>query len=67
MSLFRVGSMYREVFWAITEIQNKKELQQNLCAAPNCHLYGERYCDSASTRTLYENLTLYDFMTLPCL
>ena len=67
MSLVWVGAMQREVFWAITEMQNEKEPQHDLCAAPNYHLYGGSYCDSAPPRTLYEIITLYDFLTLPCL
>ena len=67
MYLVWVGAMYREVCWAITETKNEKEPQHNLCAAPNCHLDGGSYCDSASPRTLYEILTLYDFLTLPYL
>ena len=67
MSLVWVGAMYREVFWAITEMQNEKELQHDLCVAPNFHLDGGSYCDSASPSTLYETLNLYDLLTLPCL
>ena len=48
ISLVLVGVMCREVFWEITEIQNEKEPQHNLCAAPNFHLGGGSYCDSAS-------------------
>ena len=48
ISLVLVGAMCREVFWEITEIQNEKEPQHNLCAAPNFHLGGGSYCDSAS-------------------
>ena len=66
MFLVWVGEMYREVFWAITEIQNEKEPQHNLCAAPNFHLGGGSYCDSAYPSTLYEHFTLYDFLILPC-
>ena len=67
MSIVQVGKMYREVFWEITEMQNEKEPQHDLCAALNCHLYVGIYCDSASPLTLYEILTLYYFLTLPCL
>ena len=67
MSLVWVGAMYREFFWAITEMQNEKEQQRDICAATNFHPYGGNYCDSASPRTHYEILTLYDFLTLPCL
>ena len=67
MALVRVDEMYREVFGAITETQNKKEPQHDVFAATNCHLYGGRYCDSASPLILYKILTLYDFLTLPCL
>ena len=67
MTIFWVDAMYREVFWEITEMQNEKEPQHNLCAAPNFHLDGGIYCDSDSPRTLYAILTLYDLLTLPCL
>ena len=67
MYLVRVGALYREVFWEITEMQNEKELQHDLCYAPNCHLDGGSYYGSASPCTLYETLTLYDLLTLPCL
>ena len=67
MSLVWVGAMYRDVFWEITEIQNEKEPQHDLCAAPNFHLDGGSYFDSASTRTLYNILTLHALMTLLCL
>ena len=53
MTLVQVAAMYRVVFWDITEIQNEKELQHNICASPNCQLDGGSYCDSASPRTLY--------------
>ena len=48
MYLVRVGAMYREVFWTITEMQNEKEPQHDLCDTPNFHLYGWSYCDGAS-------------------
>ena len=35
MSLVTVGAMYRNLFWSITEIQNEKEPQHDLGAAPN--------------------------------
>ena len=47
MSLVRVSAMYRECFWAITEIKNEKKPQRNLCAAPNSHLGGGSYYYSA--------------------
>ena len=67
MSLVRVGAIYREIVWAITEIQNEKEPQHDLFADTNLHLDGLSYCNSASPRTLYEILNLYDFLTLPSL
>ena len=47
LSLVWVGAMHGELFWEITEIQNKKYPQHDLCAAPNCHLGGGIYNDSA--------------------
>ena len=44
MSLDRVGSMYR-IFLGNNSGAKRKH---NICAAPNCHLDGECYCDSAS-------------------
>ena len=38
ISLVLVGAMNREVFWEITEIQNEKEQEHNLCDAPNFHV-----------------------------
>ena len=67
MSLVRAGTMYGEVFGAMTEMKNKKEQQRDICAATNFHPYGGNYCDSASAYTLYEILTLYDLLTLPSL
>ena len=67
MSLVWVDTMYRKVFGEITETQNKKEPLHDLCAAPTFHLDGGRYCDSASPLILYLTLTLYEFLTLPCL
>ena len=64
MSLVQVGAMYREVFWAITYIKNKKKPQHNLCAAPNCHPGVRSYCGSASPFRLYKILTLYALPTL---
>ena len=66
MSLVRVGTIYREFFWEITEMQNEKEPQQNICAAPNFHLDGGSCCDSDSPLTLYKTLKLYDLLALPC-
>ena len=67
MSLVWEGAMYRGVFWEIPETKNEKEPQHYLCAEPNYHLDGGRYCDSASPHTMYETITLYDLLTLPCL
>ena len=67
MSLIWVGAMYKEIFGAIPETKNKKELQQNIYDVHNFHLYGGSCCDSASSRTLYEILTLYDLLTIPYL
>ena len=67
MPLVQVGEMRMEVLGEITEIHTKKELQHNLRAASNRHVGGGRYCDSASPRTLYEIITLYDSPTFPCL
>ena len=58
MTLVWVGLKYREVFWGITEMQNEKEPQHDLCAAPNFHLDGGSYCDSAFPNTLYEIINL---------
>ena len=47
MYLVPVSAMYRDVFWAIKEMKNEKELQHDLCAAPNFRLDGGSYCDIA--------------------
>ena len=46
--LVSVGSLNREVLGEITEMQNKKELQHDICTAPNFHLCGGSYFDSVS-------------------
>ena len=67
MSLVRVRTMYKEFFWAITEMQKEKELQHDLFDELNFHLDGGSYCDNDSPCTLYEIFILYALLTLPCL
>ena len=67
MSLDRVGKICRECFGEITEKENKKEPQHDICAAPDCHIDKGNYCDSAFLCTVYEIITMYALLTLPCL
>ena len=55
MSLVRAGTMYGEVFGAMTEMKNEKEQQRDICAATNFHPYGGNYCDSDSPPYTVQN------------
>ena len=66
MSLVPVGAMFREMFWAIIEMKTKRN-RNTIFVMRQLPPDGGIYCDSASSLTLYEILTLYDFLTLPCL